>query len=594
MPESEAGPRLQAAVLAAAVVLLLAGLGAIDVNAPDEPRYAQVAEEVRGMAHGLRGLVVMHLGGEVYTQKPPLYYWLAALLGAPGGHVGEWAARLPSALSGILLVGLVLRFGRRLLGGATAVLGAALLLTTWDFVHLARRAQLDVLLALFETLALAAFWSVDRGLARRGRGLALAHGAMGLAVLTKGPVGFLVPVLVMGTFLGLERRLRELPRLLPPWALALSIGPGLAWIAAATALAPEGFAGEAVGTNLIGRFFAGTSHARPIYYYLYTFPADFLPWTLLLPAVVWAARSRVFGDGAGEETRRAWRFLLAWFGASFVFFSLSSGKRGLYLFPAFPAATLLIADASLRWLEGRAAPPRLLGAGAALFGALLAAAGVVVILASTGAPQALDLFHRAEVMEEIRRAWALSFGIALVSVVIGALAGWLVLVRVRARGPAFAGLLVAAAFAVHLAIRGLLFPAIEPIDSPRPIAAAAAAVTPEGEPIGLVGDESMTGALLYYGERRVANLDGPEDVRRFLASGGRTFVVKRSKLERVTEVTPVEVVARARTGRREVVVVRPSAAPSGEGAREDSAGGAGPRSARRTRSAEEARHPAAP
>ncbi|MDX1649526.1 MAG: phospholipid carrier-dependent glycosyltransferase [Myxococcota bacterium] len=560
MPEPAASPRLRAAVWVAAAVLLLTGLGATDVNAPDEPRYAQVAEEMRAMEHGLRGLVVLHLGGEVYTQKPPLYYGLAALLGAPGGRVGEWAARLPSALAGILLVGLVLRFGHRLLGGASAVLGAALLLTAWEYAYLARRAQLDVLLALFETLALAGFWSADRGLAARGRSVALAHGAMGLAVLTKGPVGFLLPVLSMTAFLAWEGRLRDLRRLMPPWAFLLSVAPGLAWITAATALAPQGFADEAVGTNLIGRFFAGTSHERPFYYFFYQFPADFLPWTLLLPVVAWAAARRIFGEGdADEPTRRAWRFLLAWFGASFVFFSISSGKRGLYLLPAFPAAALLTADATLRWLAGRAAAPRALAVGAGLFGALLAAVGAIVVLAALGRPEVLDLLHRAEVMEEVHRAWALAFGIAVVSVVIGAVAAWLVLARMRSPTPVFTGVLVAGAFGIELAVFGLLFPAIEPIDSTRPIAEAATAVTPPGQPVGLVGDASMTGGLLYYGHRPVANLKEPEDVARFLAEGGRTLVVKRRKLERVTVVTPVEVVSSARTGRREVVVVRPAA-----------------------------------
>jgi hypothetical protein len=387
----------------------------------------------------------------------------------------------------------------------------------------------------------------------------------------------------MVAFLGAERRLRDLGRLLPPWAFLLSAAPGLAWITAATALAPQGFADEAVGTNLIGRFFAGTSHERPFYYFLYQFPADFLPWTLLLPAVVWAARRRIFvADGADAPTQRAWRFLLAWFLTAFVFFSLSSGKRGLYLLPAYPAIALLVADATLRWVEGRAAPPRALTVGAGLFGALLGAVGLFVILAASGRPEVVDLIHRAEVMDEIHRPWALAFGVAVVAVVLGAVGGWIALARMRAPTPAFLGVLVGGVFAIQLAVFGLLFPAVEPIDSTRPIAEAASAHAGEETAIGLVGDASMTGALLYYGGHPVANLDGPEDVTRFLAGGGRTFVLKRRKLERVTTVTPVEVVASFRTGRREVVVARaagaatdggPTAAPLGRDAPGDAAPG---------------------
>ena len=81
---------------------------------------------------------------------------------------------------------------------------------------------------------------------RRTPNAAIFHAALGLAVLTKGPVGFLVPVLVICSYLAWEGRLRELARAFPWWGPLLSVAPGVAWIVAATALAPPGFADEAV------------------------------------------------------------------------------------------------------------------------------------------------------------------------------------------------------------------------------------------------------------------------------------------------------------------------------------------------------------
>jgi 4-amino-4-deoxy-L-arabinose transferase-like glycosyltransferase len=539
-------------VLAAAALLLLAGLDAVDLWAPDEPRYAQVAEELRSGEHGPAGLVLLHLNGEPYTQKPPLWFWLAAGIGAPLGRVTELAARLPSALAGIALVALTGALGTRLLGGGAGLLGAALLLTTFEFAHLSRRAQLDPLLALLETAALAAFFRLDRGLGGRTANLAAMHAALGLAVLVKGPVGFLVPLLVVAFHLVWERRAGQIARVLPPWALLLSLGPGLAWLGAALALAPPGTFGEAVGTNVFGRFFAGTSHERPFYYYLYQFPVDALPWTALWPAVLLAARRHVFvADPAlrDPERVRAWRFLLAWVGASFVFFSLSTGKRGLYLLPALPAAALLCADACLRLLEARTRPPRAFAVAAALGATLLTALGAAC-LAAPWLPLELP-----QGFAPLRLA---AFGAAALGIAAGAAVAWRLQARHLAPPAARLGIVVAAALGLELAVFLLVYPALDAGKSSRTVALAAARLTDPSQPVGLLGDRALAGGLAYYGQRRVSLLSTPESVERFVAGGGRAIVVQERKLSRVEAVVPVHVVARSREGRRALLVVSPA------------------------------------
>jgi 4-amino-4-deoxy-L-arabinose transferase-like glycosyltransferase len=535
---SQASPRLRIAVVGAAVLLLLTGLGWVDASAPDEPRYLQVAEELRSMQHGPTGLVVLHLNGDVYTQKPPLYYWLAAAISAPLEIVSEGAARLPSALAGIATVWLTMVLGGRLFGGRTGVLGGALLLTVFAFAKLGRRVQLDILLTLFELAALTAFWWLDRGLTRRGWAAALLHGAMGLAVLTKGPVGFLIPVFSMVAFLAMEKRLGDLRRVFPWWSPLLSLAPGLLWIGAATALTPAGFADDALGTNLLGRFFMGTSHERPFYYFLFQFPLQFLPWTLLWP-LIWIVGRRSVADGreANPETRRAWAFLLAIVGASLVFFSISSGKRGLYMVPAFPAAALLTADATLRWLSGHARLPRTASVGALAAALLTLGVGAEGILGYFGRAMFLDEGMLAEVNLDLLGA----FGVALIAIALAFTAGYVLMARNRVTVGRYPALAVAMAFSLELAIFLLLLPALDPITSTRPIAVAAAAHTDPGERIGLVDDRPMVGGLAYYGRRKIAALRSADDVREFVEGGGRTLVVKRRKLERIP--FPVEVVS---------------------------------------------------
>jgi len=482
--------------------------------------------------------VLLRLDGEPYTQKPPLYFWLAAASGAPFGHVSEAAARLPSALAGIALVALMLAFGTRLLGTRSALLAAALLLTGSELADNARRVQLDVLLALFETLGLAAFWRIDRGIGRRAVNQALLHGALGLAVLTKGPVGFLVPMLIIVAFLLWERRLPAWRAVFPWWGPLLSIAPGVAWVSAAVALAPPDFFAVAVVDNLFGRFFSGTAHARPFYYYLERFPVNFLPWFLLVPAVWMAGRREIFSTGADPDARRAWRFLLAWIGATLLFFSLSSGKRGIYLLPCHPAAALLVADAVWRQALRSGSVPRLVHGVTLLLGVAIAGAGLFVLLRDPlQDPPASRLT-----------------GVAAFAIIAATLSAVWAAARARAPIGARLAIPVAMVFAVEVVLFQIIWPARDPQKSPRAIAEAAAALTPEGGAIGLVGDRALTGGLVYYGGRSVTPLRSRADIARFFESGGAAVVVQARKLDRVEAAVPVEVRFRAREGHRQLVV----------------------------------------
>lgn len=363
---------MRTGVVLAASMLVLVRLGAQDLRPPDEPRYALVAEELRCFDHGWRGLVLLHLHGEPYTQKPPLFFWLAALAGVPGGRVDEFAARLPSALAGIATVVATLALGTRLFGRGTGTLAGLLLVTTIDWSYRARTAQLDTLLALFETLAILAFWRIESARATaipmRRADVAWLHAALGLAVLTKGPIGFVVPVLAIVAWLAWERRLRDLVTLFPPWAFVLSIAPGLAWFAAATALAPAGFFDVAIVDNLFGRAVQGTAHARPFWFYLEKFPVDLLPWLLLLPVTIAVGRKAL----RDPEDGRGWRFLVAWIATTLLLFSALSGKRVRYLLPIEPAFALLFAATLVRAVDLRGARRIAIAAGVVWVGQLVA------------------------------------------------------------------------------------------------------------------------------------------------------------------------------------------------------------------------------
>ncbi len=543
--DAQATRRDVAIVAMLAASLLLSQLDAIDLWAPDEPRYAQVADEVgRSRTGGPLDLVLLRLNGEVYTQKPPLYFWLAAIAGSSGDRVDEVAARLPSALSGVAVAILTAVFGRLLSGRwTTGLLAALVLLTLPRFAHHARRAQLDVLLTLFELVALIAYWRIDSSPQRAGppatRWLFALHGAVALALLTKGPVGAL-PWLVILVHRAITGRLSSVRALFPIWGVALALAPALAWAGAAIALAAPGYWHEAIVDNLITRFFLGTDHARPFYYFAVQLPVDVLPWTpvMILAAVaLWRERPRSKADS------RMAALLLAWTLVFVIFFSLSAGKRGLYLLPLFPGLAVLAALPLTRWLDAGRVP----------LAFTLCAVGVLTTVSAFGVWSGLGApgSDLAEAIPDWPRsaAWSVAFvGLA------GALA-----VGCGHRSRYSAALGIAACLASMMLLESILFrqiyPAIDPQKSPRPIAQLVHRVTAPAERVGVFRHSAFAGGLEYYAQRRVVVLESARDVEQFRDSGARIVVVRESDLDALTSAVPHRVVGAGRNGRRRLLVI---------------------------------------
>lgn len=323
------------------------------------------------------GLVVRHMleeGGWVLPKrssergwaiasKPPFFHWLGALASLAAGGATEFTVRAPSVALGIGAVLLVWALGGTLLPAPAALAGAVVLATTFEWVRAVSSARVDGTLAALMTGGLMLFY---RGFVRGGlsRWEALAaYGCLACATLTKGPVGFVLPGLVIGVALALHGKLRLVPRFHPILGAMLILGLAGAWYLAAWHLGGDAFVEKQVLKENVFRFLGASrlksGHEHPFYYYFPTFAAGFLPWTpFLVAALVQAARS----PAARREPRTA--FLLIWIAAVFLFYSLASAKRSVYLLALYPPAGLLVgwwweelrhAAVAPLWLRGRAA-----------------------------------------------------------------------------------------------------------------------------------------------------------------------------------------------------------------------------------------------
>lgn len=353
---------------------LLAMLAAVALMARplmpiDETRYVSAAWEM-----WLRGdFLVPFKNGEPYSHKPPFMFWMIHAGWAVFG-VNDWWPRLVpplfSAASLLLTYGLARRLWpeRVGLGGRAALVLVSALL----WILFSTAVMFDVMLASWVLVGMHGVLEAADG---RRRGFVMLGVAIGLGVLTKGPVILL--------------------NLLPITVLAPWWNPGLKWgrwfggvglavlLGAAIALAwaiPAGFAGGEAYRNAIfwgqtaDRMVESFAHRRPVWWYLPLLPVVLFPW------FVWPGLWRALAHHRRAGLDRGTRFCLAWMLPLFVAFSFISGKQPHYLVPMFPAFALLAARALADRADTRVGLPALLAA----------ALGVVLILAGQGTIPAVN------------------------------------------------------------------------------------------------------------------------------------------------------------------------------------------------------------
>jgi 4-amino-4-deoxy-L-arabinose transferase-like glycosyltransferase len=316
-------------------------LGQWDLWSPDEPRYAEVSREMVNRGDW----ILMHRNGHLYTDKPPLFFWAIAVSSFLWQGFTPFSVRFPSALLGTLTVLLTFFIGKKLYSSRTGFLSGLVLATVYEFAYLSTRGNIDATLTFFTTASLFCFfqWYYDtqeeKIRPRNLRGLSIYgfYISMGLATLAKGPVGFILPLLVSLIYLVVQKDWGGIRRMKLFPGMLLFIILVLAWYLPAVTRGGNVYLRETLLKHTLDAYAKGWTHVRPFYYYLYSFPLDFLPWFIFLPgAIVYG----FFKEAA--EKRREFLFLFVWFAVIFLFFSISKGKRGLYLLPLYPAASLMV------------------------------------------------------------------------------------------------------------------------------------------------------------------------------------------------------------------------------------------------------------
>lgn len=329
-------------LLLALLVIVGTGLGIRDPWPADEPRFASLARDMVQAGEWL----FPRVGGDLYQDKPPLFFWLLALSYIAFGWFKGWFL-IPSFLAAAGVLFLVYDFGRRTVSREAGVAAAVLVACTLQFVLAVRGAQIDPTLCLLTTLSIYALLR-HLLLGDGWRWYLLGGFTAGLGIFTKG-VGFLPVLILIPYFLLRGFGWKGLATLdagrggwrwwLAPAAMLLAVTlwfvPML--IAVATSGSPEyaAYRDEILFKQTVGRYAAAWHHVKAWYYFIVeVIPPLWIPWSILLFWLVPRYKAAFQGRDA-----RVW-LPLGWVILVVLFFSMSPGKRGIYVLPALPVLAM--------------------------------------------------------------------------------------------------------------------------------------------------------------------------------------------------------------------------------------------------------------
>ena len=310
---------------------------------PVESNYVQTAKEMLAAGDWLSPRIYDHY----WYDKPILFYWELMVAFSLFGRT-SFAARFFPAVFGIFGVLETYWFVKRLYDRRIAFYSAFIMMTTVEYFYLAKAIITDM--TLFDTMngALMLFY-----IAKREKRPNLYYGAYalaGVAVLTKGPVGLVLPGLVILAYLAGNRDWRTLLHMKLVRGILLALAITAVWYVPMMQLHGDAFVAEFIGVHNVLRATV-PEHPRNSHwwYYFLIFLIGCFPWSLTLPHLwrrygrtfIWRLRHHCFWRGLDDRQR----FLFMWAFVVWGFFQCMASKYPTYTFPYLPPIAIGLAGA---------------------------------------------------------------------------------------------------------------------------------------------------------------------------------------------------------------------------------------------------------
>jgi 4-amino-4-deoxy-L-arabinose transferase-like glycosyltransferase len=312
--------------LAVSTAILFLSLGGRALWDTDEARYAEIAREILV----LNDWLTPHLNFLLYFEKPMLYMWLVAIAFKIFG-ISESAAHIVSLLAALGGAGLVGLLAWKLWGRRSGVIASLSLITSIEYFYLACAVDINMPLTLFITSALVFFFLGN--VEKKSMYYYISWASMALATLTKGPIGVILPLGVICSYIIFSRQFSLIKGSRPITGILLLLAIASPWFILVSLRNPDFFSFFFINQNL-ERYTGSSEHNKPFYYFILVIIGGALPWTFMLPSAV----KKIWQNRMPKEVL----YIVIWTFFILFFFMPSHSKLGSYVLPCFPALALIM------------------------------------------------------------------------------------------------------------------------------------------------------------------------------------------------------------------------------------------------------------